>query len=329
MNFTLNVLGTASALPTTERYPSAQVLDVRGRLFMIDCGEGAQMQMRKAGISFLKIEHICLSHIHGDHIFGLFGLLSTMGMLGRSSQLNIYAPKNFHPVLKFFLSYFGEGLQFHINYVPLDMKQPEIIYDNKTVELLAFPLNHRIETFGFIIREKMPQYNVHKEAIAKYGLTIAEIGALKRGEDIVRPAGSLTVPCVENDFRPCSGTSEPLVIPNSEAAYIPYVPRSYAYCSDTAPFPELAGWVKGVTLMYHEATFPAEMEEMAEKTNHSTTLQAAQTALDAGVGRLLVGHYSSRFPSVDFFLDELRSIFPETDLAHDMDVVEISYIRKS
>ena len=329
MNFTLNVLGTASALPTTERYPSAQVLDVRGRLFMIDCGEGAQMQMRKAGISFLKIEHVCLSHIHGDHLFGLFGLLSTMGMLGRSSQLNIYAPKNFHPVLKFFLSYFGEGLQFHINYVPLDMKQPEIIYDNKTVELLAFPLNHRIETFGFIIREKMPQYNVHKEAIAKYGLTIAEIGALKRGEDIVRPAGPLTVPCVENDFKPCSGTSEPLMIRNADAAYIPYVPRSYAYCSDTAPFPELAKWVKGVTLMYHEATFPAEMEEMAAKTNHSTTLQAAQTALDAGVGRLLVGHYSSRFPSVDFFLDELRSIFPETYLAHDMDVVEISYIRKS
>ncbi|MBQ2111898.1 MAG: ribonuclease Z [Bacteroidales bacterium] len=306
MNFTLNVLGTASALPTTERYPSAQVLDVRGRLFMIDCGEGAQMQMRKAGISFLKIEHICISHIHGDHIFGIFGLLSTMAMLGRTAPLNIYAPGSFKPVLQFFLTNFGEGFLYEVNMAELKMTAPELIYENRRTELLAFPLNHRVEAFGFIIREKMPQHNVYKEAIAKYNLSIAEIGTLKRGEDVVRKEGDETV-----------------VIPNSEAAYIPYAPRSYAYCSDTAPFPELADWVRGVTLLYHEATFPAEMSEMAAKTFHSTTLQAAQTALEAGVGRLLVGHYSSRFPSVDFFLDELRSIFPATDLARDMDVVEI------
>ncbi len=323
MNFTLNVLGTASALPTTARYPSAQVLDVHGRLFMIDCGEGAQMQMRKAGLSFLKIEHICLSHIHGDHLFGLFGLLSTMGMLGRSAKLDIYAPKNFNPILKFFLGNFGEGLRFDINHVVLDMKEPSVVYENKSVELLAFPLNHRIETFGFIIREKMPPWNVRKDAIAEYGFTIAEIAALKRGEDIVRPAGGLTVPCIENDFKPCSGTSEPLVIRNDEVTYVPFQPRSYAYCSDTAPFPELSQWVRGVTLMYHESTFPAEMTDMAERTFHSTTLQAAQTALDAGVGRLIVGHYSSRFPSVSFYLDELRSIFPDTELARDMDVIEI------
>ena len=304
MNFTLNVLGTASALPTTERHPSAQVLDVRGRLFMIDCGEGAQMQMRKAGLSFLKIEHICLSHIHGDHIFGLFGLLSTMAMLGRSSQLNIYAPRNFRPVLDFFLATFGEGILFEINYVPLSMDAPELVYENRTTELLAFPLNHRVETFGFIIREKRPQFNVHKEAIARYGLTLAEIGALKRGEDIVR---------------------EDMVIPHSEAAYLPYEPRSYAYCSDTAPFPELADWIRGVSLLYHESTFPDSMAEMAARTYHSTTLQAAQIAREAGVGRLLVGQSSSRFPDVGFFLEEIRTIFPDADLAHDMDVVEIPF----
>ena len=305
MNFTLNVLGTASALPTTERYPSAQVLDVRGRLFMIDCGEGAQMQMRRARISFLKIEHICLSHIHGDHLFGLFGLLSTMGMLGRSAQLNIYAPSGFRPVLDFFMNHFGDGIRFEINYVELMMDAPETVYENRHVELLAFPLNHRVETFGFMIREKMPPFNVRKEAIAEYGLSLAEIGTLKRGEDVEREDGS--------------------VIRNVDAAYKPYVPRSYAYCSDTAPFPELAEWVKGATLMYHEATFPDEMSEMAEKTFHSTTLQAAKTASDAGVGRLLVGHYSSRFPSVDFFLDEIRAIFPNADLAHDLDVIEIPF----
>ena len=303
MNFTLKVLGTASALPTTERYPSAQVLDVRGRLFMIDCGEGAQIRLRKAGVSFLKIEHICLSHIHGDHIFGLFGLLSTMAMLGRTAQLNIYAPKSFAPTLEFFRKQFGEGILYDINFLPLEMSSPEIIYENKSMELLAFPLNHRIETFGFLFREKKPLHNVYKEAIARYGLTLTEIGTLKRGEDVIREDGT--------------------VISNSEAAYIPYQPRSYAYCSDTAPFPSLAEWVKGVTLLYHESTFPAEMEEMAEKTYHSTTLQAAGTARDAGAGRLLVGHYSSRFPSVDFYLDELRSVFPDTDLAHDLDVIEL------
>ena len=304
MNFTLNVLGTASALPTTERYPSAQVLDVRGRLFMIDCGEGAQMQIRRAKVSFLKIEHICLSHIHGDHVFGIFGLLSTMGMLGRSSTLNIYAPRSFRGVLDFFMANFGEGIRFEINLVDLEMSEPEVVYQNRTVELLAFPLNHRVETFGFIIREKMPPYNVYKDAISRYGLTRAEIGSLKRGEDVVRKGE---------------------VIPHSVAAYLPYEPRSYAYCSDTAPFPELAQWIKGVTLLYHEATFPSEMSEMAEKTFHSTTLQAAQTALDAGVKRLLVGHYSSRFPSVDFYLDQLRSVFPDSYLAYDGDKVEIPF----
>lgn len=304
MNFTLNVLGTASALPTTERYPSAQVLNVRGRLFMIDCGEGAQIQLRKAGVSFLRIEHICLSHIHGDHIFGLFGLLSTMAMLGRTAPINIYAPKSFAPILEFFKTRFGEGILYEINYVVLEMTSPEVVYESRNVELLAFPLNHRVETFGYIIREKMPQFNVHKDAIAKYDLTLSEIGTLKRGEDVVR---------------------EDMVIANSEAAYRPYNPRSYAYCSDTAPFPELAQWVKGVSVLYHEATFPAEMSEMAAKTFHSTTLDAANCAKEAGAGRLLVGHYSSRYPSVDFYLDELRSVFPESYLTRDMDVVEISF----
>ena len=304
MNFTLKVLGTASALPTTERYPSAQVLDVRGRLFMIDCGEGAQIQLRKAGVSFLKIEHICISHVHGDHIFGFFGLLSTMAMLGRTAPINIYAPKSFAPILDFFKKTFGEGILYEVRYVELGMKSPEIVYENRTVELLAFPLNHRVETFGYIIREKMPPFNVHKAAIEKYGLTLSEIGTLKRGEDVVR---------------------EDVVITNSEAAFRKYQPRSYAYCSDTAPFPELCQWVKGVSVLYHEATFPSEMTEMAAKTFHSTTMQAAKCAKDAGVGRLLVGHYSSRYPSVEFYLDELRSVFPNSYLTKDMDRIEISF----
>lgn len=307
MNFTVKILGTASALPTTQRNPSAQIVDVRGRLFMIDCGEGAQIQLRKAGVSFLKIEHICLSHIHGDHIFGIFGLLSTMGLLARKAPLNIYAPEGFAPILEFFKAQFGEGLLFDIHFIPLEMTSPEVVYENRTTELLAFPLNHRVETFGFIIREKMPQRNIHKDAISRYGLSLSEIGTLKRGEDVVRKQAG----------------GEPQVIRNDEVTYYRYMPRSYAYCSDTAPFAELPQWIRGVDLLYHEATFPEEMAEMAEKTFHSTTIQAATTAKDAGAKKLIVGHYSSRFPSVDFYLDQIKTIFPEAMLAHDGDVIEI------
>lgn len=307
MNFTVKILGTASALPTTQRNPSAQIVDVRGRLFMIDCGEGAQIQLRKAGVSFLKIEHICLSHIHGDHIFGIFGLLSTMGLLARKAPLNIYAPEGFAPILEFFKAQFGEGLLFDINFTPLKMSAPELVYQSRTTELLAFPLNHRVDTYGFIIREKMPQRNIHKDAISRYGLSLSEIGTLKRGEDVVRKQAG----------------GEPQVIRNDEVTYYRYMPRSYAYCSDTAPFAELPQWIRGVDLLYHEATFPEEMTEMAEKTFHSTTIQAATTAKDAGAKKLIVGHYSSRFPSVDFYLDQIKTIFPEAMLAHDGDVIEI------
>lgn len=307
MNFTVKILGTASALPTTQRYPSAQIVDIRGRLFMIDCGEGAQIQLRKAKVSFLNIEHICLSHIHGDHIFGIFGLLSTMGLLARKAPLNIFAPSGFAPILEFFKTQFGEGLLFDIHFIPLEMTSPEVVYESRTTELLAFPLNHRVDTYGFIIREKMPQRNVHKDAISKYDLSLTDIGTLKRGEDVVRE----------------SIDGETLVIKNEDATYYKYMPRSYAYCSDTAPFAELPQWIRGVDLLYHEATFPEEMTEMAEKTFHSTTIQAATVAREAGVKRLIVGHFSSRYPSVDFYLDQIKTIFPEAMLAHDGDVIEI------
>ena len=306
MNFTLNILGTASALPTSDRYSSAHVLDVHGRLFLIDCGEGTQMQMRRKGISFLKVDTICLSHIHGDHIFGIFGLLSTMGMLGRTSVLNIYAPGTFAPVLDFFLRTFGEGLRFRIDLHELHCTSPELVAETRTLELLAFPLHHRIETYGFIVRGKEPAFNVKKDCIEKYGLSLAEIGTLKRGEDVVRTRGDETE-----------------TIQASEAAYRPYVPRSYAYCSDTAPFPELSSWVRGVDLLYHEATYPVEMKELAEKTFHSTTEDAAKCALEAGAGKLVIGHYSSRFSDLSPFYGQASAIFPETVLARELDTIEV------
>ena len=307
MNFTLNILGTASALPTVNRYPSAQVLDVRGRLFLIDCGEGVQMQIRRQHLSILKLDTVFISHLHGDHTFGLFGLLSTMSMLGRTAPLHIYAPEAFGKILSDFMASFGEGFKFYPVHHTVAADAPVKIFETRSLEVLAFPLRHRIETYGYLFREKTPMKNVRKEAIDRFGLTLSEIGSLKRGEDVVREDGT--------------------VICNSEAAYQPYEPRSFAYCSDTASFPELSGWIKGVDLLYHETTFPQEYDALAKATFHSTTLQAAECAAAAGVGRLLIGHYSSRFPDARFFLDEARSVFPAAELSAEGMKVDLPLVR--
>ncbi len=353
MDFTLKIMGSASAKPVVDRNQSAQVLSVHGRLFLIDAGEGVQTQLSRYHISHSKIDSIFISHIHGDHVFGIFGLLSTMGMLGRRQPVNIYAPSNFGPILKFFLSYYGEGLNFEIRFTALkssgiaetfssfdfkktalpaldsektgsaefrdsefacpeklssaasgEKKWPKVIYETKSIEILAFPLNHGIETFAYMFREKMPQYNVHKWAIVKYGLSLTEIGSLKRGDDVIRP--------------------DSVVIKASEAAYIPFQPRSYAYCSDTAPFPELVTWLQGVSVLYHEATYLAEFAAEAARRHHSTTLDAARLAKACGAKRLLIGHYSSRFRDVSLFGRECCTIFPETTCVSDGDTFEIS-----
>ena len=307
MDFTLRVLGTASARPVPDRFQSAQVLSVHGRLFLIDCGEAVQRQLVRYRVPLMKIDSLFISHIHGDHVFGIFPLLSTMGMLARTAPLNVYAPPAFGPILRFFLSYYGEGVKFEIRHVPLGMKEPEVIYHTKSVEISAFPLNHKIETFGFIFREKEPQYNVRKFCIEKYGLSLTEIGTLKRGEDVIR---------------------EDEVVSAAEAAYKPYDARSYAYCSDTASFPELASWVRGVSMLYHEATYTSEYENQAVLRYHSTSEQAARCALEAGVGRLILGHYSARLKSLDRLEAEARAIFPNTVAADDGDVYDLPLVRR-
>ncbi len=285
-------------MPVPERYQSAHVLDVRGRLFLIDCGEGVQRRWLACRLPLAKLDAICLSHIHGDHLFGLFPLLSTLGMLGRTAPLRIYAPANFGPVLKFFLSYFGEGLAFEILFVPLKGKEPETVFENKHLELLAFPLDHGIDTYGFLFREKEPPLNVHKEAVGEYGLTLTEIGTLKRGEDVLRPD---------------------CVLRAADLAYKPYEPASYAYVSDTAPFERLAEWVRGVSLLYHEATYTEAYADQAARRHHSTALQAARAALASGAGTLLLGHYSSRIKDPAEIQAEARTLFPASFAAADGD----------
>lgn len=297
------MMGTASAMPVSGKYQSAQVLSVHGRYFLIDCGEGVQQQMTALKVPMMKIDSIFITHIHGDHVFGLFGLLSTLGMKGRTAAMNIYGPANLGPIIKFFLSYYGEGLSYEIRFVPLKGSAPELIYDTKTLEVVALPLNHGIETYGYIFREKEPMLNVHKWAVEAFGLSLTEIGALKRGEDVSRADG--TVLTVER------------------CTYLPYQPSGYAYISDTAPFPELSGWLKGVTVLYHEATYLSGLEDQAAKRHHSTTLQAATVARDAGVQKLIIGHYSSREKDIALYQDECRTIFPETYAATDGDLFQI------
>ena len=256
MNFTLKIMGTASAMPISDRNPSAQVLSVHGRLFLIDCGEGTQQQLRRAHVSFVKIEAIFITHIHGDHLFGLFGLLSSMAMYGRTGDLDIYGPKALGSVLKFYESFFGEGMNYNLVFHPVECDAPLLIHESRNVRVSAFPLRHKIECYGY------------------------------------RFDG----------------------IPSERHPDVP----SYAYCSDTAPFEALSSFVKGVKVLYHEATYPAEMKDKAAFRYHSTTRDAALCAKEAGVQTLLIGHYSSRITDFDSLLKECTDIFPQTVLCCDL-----------
>ena len=266
-------------MPVSDRNPSAQAVSVHGRLFLVDCGEGTQQQLRRHHVGMAKIEAVFLSHIHGDHMFGIWGLLSSLSLYGRTAPLPIYAPQAFGGQLANFLSYHGEGIAYPVEHRVLKCSAPTVVHENKHVRVSAFPLRHKIECYGFRFDELLPAARPRPEGV---------------------PAG------VERK---------------------PVQPRSYAYCSDTMPFPELPGWVQGVDLLYHEATYPQAYADKACQYFHSTTLEAAACAREAGARRLIVGHYSSRVRDAHIYEEECRSIFAESYAADDGDVFEIPYIR--
>ncbi|MCX6255554.1 MAG: ribonuclease Z [Bacteroidia bacterium] len=302
----LTILGSSSALPTSERYPSAHVLNAHERLFLIDCGEGTQMQLRKNRIRFGKINHIFISHLHGDHVFGLYGLLSTFSLMGRENPVHLYAPENYKQILDSHLNDFDIHLSFEIDFIPLSGKDPVQILDDKYITVTSFPLKHRVPAFGFLFREKKSERNIIKECIAEYQIPTVRIPAIKKGEDFVTPDG--------------------VVIRNEDITLPPSEPLSYAYCSDTKYFKRLASFVKGVSLLYHEATFDKSKEELAAVTGHSTTLDAAKTALDANAGSLLIGHFSARYKDISLLVEEARSLFPQTFPAIDGKSFEVGNI---
>jgi ribonuclease Z len=293
----LTILGSSSALPTSERYPSAHVLNAHERLFLIDCGEGTQMQLRKNRVRFGKINHIFISHIHGDHVFGLYGLLSTFSLMGRKNPIHLYAPENFLQIINSHLNDFDIHLSFEIDFVPLSGKNPVQILNDKYLTVTSFPLKHRVPAFGFLFREKASDRNIIKECIEKYKIPTVRIPAIKKGEDFI--------------------TSEGNIIKNDELTLPPTEPLSYAYCSDTKYFKRLASFVKEVTVLYHEATFDKSNADLAAVTGHSTTLDAARTALDAGARSLIIGHFSARYRNISFLVEEARTLFPATVAAID------------
>ena len=270
---------------------------------MIDCGEGAQMQFRRSHIHFSKLNAIFITHLHGDHCFGLMGLLSTLGMLGRTSKLRVYAPKDYEPLFKQQIDFFMQTMEYEMEMIPVDTEQHQVIYEDHSLTVETVPLQHRVPCCGYIFREKPTLPHIRRDMIDYYGIPVSQINNIKKGADWTNAEGD--------------------IIPNARLVEPADPPRSYAYCSDTRYMPELHKAVKGVTMLYHESTYTSEHEDRAKLYYHSTARQAATVARDAGVGKLLLGHYSARYNDESVLLREAREIFPESYLSSEGLVVTI------
>ena len=297
MSIAVTILGNSSAKPTATGHPSAQVVNINEQYFLVDAGEGVQRQMARCGISALKLRAVFISHLHGDHLYGLFPLLSTLGLYGRRTPLRIYAPRPFGEMLEAFLRLCESDLPYTPEWVEVDTTKHQIIFENDTTEVWSLPLRHRVPTAGYLFRQKEPALNVKKFAIERYGLSVQQIVQAKRGEDVALESGE--------------------VLGNESITYRPYGALSYAYCSDTNYSARLARMVEGVDLLYHEATYAADMRKIAKERGHATTADAAKVAQMAGAGRLIIGHFSTRYRDLEPLLGEAREIFPATELARE------------
>ncbi len=295
MPFEVTILGSNSALPTSNRYPTAQVLNVLGRFFLIDCGEGTQIQLRRNKIGFSKIKHIFISHLHGDHYYGLIGLISTMNLLGLKSDIHIYSPSELKNLIQPQLDFIKGEMMVNLVFHPLNFKKPQQIFADKRVEVFSFPVKHSISTCGFLFREVQKPANIKKEMVQEYHIPIAKIKEIKGGADFV--------------------TSDGNVIPNEMLTIPPPLFRSYAFCTDTAFHQPTIDIIKDVDLLYHETTFLESMREFAKKTLHSTTIDAANVAKQANVKKLIIGHFSARYNNVNVFENEARTVFRNTEAA--------------
>lgn len=293
----LTILGCYAATPRTITNPTSQVLEIRNRMFLIDCAEGTQVQLRKNKLKFSKINHIFISHLHGDHFYGLVGLISTFMLLNRQTDLHVYGPKGIKEIVLLQLrhsnSFTGYNLYFH----ELTSTVGEIIFEDEKVLVKTIPLKHRIYTNGFLFQEKVGDRKLNIEAVQKHKIETCYFQKIKNGKDIILDDG--------------------MVIPNDALTFDPIQPKSYAFCSDTIYDETLVTKIENVDILYHETTFLESEVDKATKTMHSTAMQAATIAKKANVAQLILGHYSTRYENINLFKEEAETIFPNVLLADD------------
>lgn len=293
--FELHILGCGSALPTTRHFATSQVVNLRDKLFMIDCGEGAQMQLRKSRLKFSRLNHIFISHLHGDHCFGLMGLISTFGLLGRTAELHIHSPKGLEELLTPMLNFFCHTLAYKVIFHEFDTRQTSVVYEDRSMTVTTIPLQHRIPCCGFLFAEKARPNHIIRDMVDFYKVPVYELNRIKNGSDYVTPEGE--------------------VIANTRLTRPSDPPRKYAYCSDTIFRSEIVEQLSGVDLLFHEATFAESELARAKETYHTTAAQAARIALEAGVHQLVIGHFSARYEDESILLKEASAVFPNTILA--------------
>lgn len=305
MNVNLTILGAGSAKPTKTLSPSGQVLQMCDKQFLIDCGEGTQINIIRMGVRISRLDNIFISHLHGDHCFGLLGLLSTWGMLGRTRSITIHAHHDLQRLMQPLLDYFCTDMSYQVRFNNINPNKHEIIYEDRTMLVKSLPLKHRVPCCGFLFEEKQRMPHIRKELIDIYKIPLSEIPKIKEGADFVCDDGK--------------------VIPNSQLTIPAAKPFRYAYCSDTAYNEKLIDMLQGVDFLYHEATFIDEYEMQSKETMHSTARQAATIAQKANAGRLILGHFSSRLNDISISLSEAKQVFPATVLAADRSIFNLAH----
>ncbi|MGS2726359.1 ribonuclease Z [Psychroserpens sp. BH13MA-6] len=293
----LTILGCYSATPQIHTNPTAQILEIKNHTFLIDCGEGTQVELRRNKIKFGRIKHIFISHLHGDHCFGLAGLISTFRLLTREADLHIYAPKGLKEVITLQMKLSESWTNYRLIFHELSSNSSELIYEDDRVEVYTIPLDHRIYTNGFLFKEKLGERKLDMNAVLNADIDVAYYRKLKQGADVPNNDGDL--------------------VANDEVTLDPKPPKSYAFCSDTAYNESIVPIIKDVTVLYHESTFTEKHKELAAPTKHSTAREAATIAKKAHAGHLILGHYSTRYDSLDVFKEEAATIFKDVSLAKD------------
>ncbi|MBP5690682.1 MAG: ribonuclease Z [Bacteroidaceae bacterium] len=293
--FEITILGCGSATPSPKHYTSSQVVEIRGKLFMVDCGEGTQIQLRRSRVAFARINHIFISHLHGDHCFGLLGMISSFGLLGRTAPLYIHAPAELEPMLLQEMDFYCRDLEFQVKFQGFDPAVTAVIFEDRSLTVTAFPLRHRVPCSGFLFSEKPTADHLDRTAADYYGVPQWDYNRIKDG----------------GDFTTQDGT----IIPHSSLTKPADPVRSYAYCCDTAYNPSMIPVITGADLLYHDCTYSVEDADRARKHFHSTATDAARTAVEARAGKLILGHFSARYPDENILQEEAQRIFPDTILA--------------